>query len=117
MRTSEIAVIALLALGLPGVARADDWLGPDKALHFGVSTGLGFGGYAISATFTESEPPRAIIGASFSLSLGIAKELYDWRFGGDASWKDFAWDAAGTTVGVLTAWLIDHFIFDCLGCD
>ena len=56
MRTAR-RFLPALALGLAAAvtpARAsaadpDPWLGPDKALHFGISAGLAGGGYALSA--------------------------------------------------------------------
>ncbi len=85
----------------------DDWFGPDKALHFSVSALLAGAGYAATAPFTERTAVRVGVGAGFALSLGIAKELYDATGAGDPSWRDFTWDALGTGVGVLTAWLVD----------
>ena len=104
---------ALAAVALPARANAadpDPWLGPDKALHFGVSAGLGGGGYAVSALFLEQPWQRALAGSGFSLTLGAGKELYDLSGHGDASWKDFTWDVAGTAVGIGIALLVDAAI-------
>lgn len=105
------AVLVALGVGLTltrGVrAEPDPWFGRDKALHFGVSVVLGGGGYAASAPLFDERWQRALAGASFSLSLGAAKELHDLSGAGNASWKDFAWDVAGTGVGVGIALLID----------
>ncbi|MBK9036540.1 MAG: hypothetical protein IPL61_35710 [Myxococcales bacterium] len=51
VRHGLAAAGALTALvSMPPPARADDdWLGPDKALHFGASAGLAAGGYGASA--------------------------------------------------------------------
>jgi putative lipoprotein len=85
----------------------DDWWGRDKALHFGVSAGLGAAGYGASSLLFERRLERAAGGAVFSLTLGAAKELHDLSGSGDASWKDFTWDVAGTAVGVGIALLVD----------
>jgi putative lipoprotein len=85
----------------------DDWFGADKALHFSVSALLGGAGYGVTAMLTERTAVRVGVGAGFALSLGIAKELYDATGAGDPSWRDLTWDALGTGVGVLTAWLVD----------
>lgn len=103
--------LLLLLCGAPQRAAAEDsWWGADKALHFGVSAGLAGGGYALSVPIVDAPWARATIGASFSLTLGIAKELYDWSGAGDASWRDFTWDVIGTATGVLVAlgveWLV-----------
>jgi putative lipoprotein len=99
-------VLALLTFARP--ARADDeWLGRDKALHFGVSVALSAGGYAGSSLFLEKPWQRALAGSLFSLSIGAGKEGFDALTGGDASFKDFAWDAAGTFVGAGVAFSVD----------
>ena len=103
----------LAVFGTATSARASDgdpWWGRDKALHFGVSAGLGASGYAVSSLVLESRLERAAAGAAFSLTLGAGKELYDLSSGGDASWKDFTWDVAGTSVGVGIALLVDLMI-------
>lgn len=104
-------VVALLLGGYAQQAAAQDaWWGADKALHFSVSAGLAAGGYAIAVPIIDAPWARATIGASFSLTLGIAKELYDLSGAGDASWRDFTWDVLGTATGVLLAlgveWLV-----------
>ena len=99
-----LALIAQIFAATP--ARADDWLGRDKALHFSFSVVLGGAGYGGSALFLEKPWARALAGAGFSLTLGGAKELYDIKHG-DPSWKDFTWDAAGTAVGLGVGYLVD----------
>ena len=43
-----------------------------------------------------------IVGASFSFSIGLGKELYDKKSGrGTASWKDVVADVVGIAVGLL----------------
>ena len=100
------SVLALASWARP-CAADDAWFGPDKALHFGFSLALSAGGYAASSSFVHEPWQRAIVGSAFALSLGAAKEGYDALSGGDPSWRDFAWDAAGTTVGVGIAFSID----------
>lgn len=102
-----LAVSALSTLSRAAAAEEDAWFGRDKALHFGVSVALGGGGYALSAPVLDERWQRAAAGSAFSLSIGAAKELYDLSGAGNASYKDFAWDVAGTVVGVGIAWLID----------
>ncbi|MCA9674948.1 MAG: hypothetical protein KC464_07940, partial [Myxococcales bacterium] len=92
----------------PGVARADDWLGRDKALHFGASATLAVGGYAVSTIWLERHDQRAGAGAAVALSAGVAKELWDATGRGDPSWKDLTWDVVGTVVGVAVSLLVDR---------
>jgi len=88
-------------------ADPDPWFGSDKALHFGVSAAISGGVYAISATQFESRTPPLLLGAGVSLAAGAGKELADLAGAGDPSWKDFAWDAIGTVVGLGVAYSID----------
>ncbi len=81
-------VFALLALPRPAHA-ADEQLGRDKALHFGVSVALSAGGYAGSSLFLEKPWQRsALAGSLFSLSVGAGKKASMPSPGGDASFKD-----------------------------
>jgi len=110
---AAIAILACVTFG-PMAARADDpdpWLGHDKMLHFGVSTGLAAGGYALGALVWDGTGERLAAGAGFSLAIGAAKELVDMAGYGDPSWRDFAWDVVGTGAGLLLAWSVDELIF------
>ena len=104
------ALVLLLSLGSRAAAQ-DSWWGADKALHFSVSMGLAGGGYALAVPLVDAPWARATIGASFALTLGIAKELYDLSGAGDASWRDLTWDVIGAATGVLIAlgveWLVE----------
>jgi putative lipoprotein len=108
--TTLVAVIRsfalLLVLCLASPARADDWWGRDKGLHFGISIALGAGGYAGSSLLVQPRWARAAIGGGFAIGVGGAKELWDIRHG-DPSWRDFTWDVAGSAVGVTVAYLLD----------
>jgi putative lipoprotein len=96
----------------PRAARAEDaWWGGDKALHFGVSVALSATGYAASSLVFDKPWQRALAGSAFSLGLGAAKETYDAFSGGDPSWKDLAWDSAGTFVGASVSVTVDVTCF------
>jgi putative lipoprotein len=86
---------------------ADEFFGPDKALHFGVSAGFSIGAYAASTLFLDEPWQRAVFSSAVTLSLGAAKEGWDALGHGTPSLADFAWDAAGTTVGVSVALTLD----------
>lgn len=96
-----------LAPRLASADESDPWWGKDKALHFGVSVGLSAGGYGVSSLVLDERWQRATAGAAFSLTLGIGKELWDLSGHGNASYKDFAWDVAGTLVGTGLALALD----------
>lgn len=108
MRTGAALVIATLGAMLSPVrARADEWLGADKALHLSVSGALAIGGYVLAVPLFDERAPRIVLGASVALTLGIAKELADLAGAGDPSWRDIFWDVVGTATGVLLAWVVD----------
>jgi putative lipoprotein len=104
-------VVALsLTSGSASASDTDPWLGPDKALHFGVSMGLAAGGYAAASPWLETRGERVLAGSAFSLTLGAGKELWDLAGHGDPSWRDFTWDVLGTAAGVALAVGIDALL-------
>jgi putative lipoprotein len=105
-------LVLLLLCCWPRNARADEWWGRDKALHFTVSVGLSSASYALVAPLTEHREYRVMAAAGTSLAIGAGKEGYDALGNGDPSWRDFAWDVAGTAVGVLIAYAVDCIIVD-----
>ncbi len=90
--------ILMLLAGASSAAAAcepgrDDWMGRDKAAHFGASFALGVAGSRLT-----TEPWEAV---GLALIPGVAKELYD--AGQDCnrfSWKDMGWNVAGAVLGV-----------------
>ncbi|MBI6528952.1 YfiM family lipoprotein [Proteus vulgaris] len=80
----------------------DNWRGKDKAQHFLFSMVASAGANAYAAHQNYGHKEGVLIGLSFSISLGAAKELYDSRPEGTGwSWHDFAYDVAGATAGSL----------------
>ena len=104
---AAIAIAATLSTGSRAQATEDGSWGRDKALHFGVSAGLGATGYGLSSLVLKPRWQRAASGAGFSLSLGAAKEIMDMHGTGTASERDMAWNVVGTATGVGLAWLAD----------
>jgi uncharacterized protein YfiM (DUF2279 family) len=89
---------------------ADPWLSRDKAFHFDVSAGIAAAGYGVSAAWLVDARWKALaIGGGLALAVGAGKEIVDATgiFGGDASWKDFSWDAIGAVAGLAIAWGVD----------
>jgi putative lipoprotein len=107
-RTATLLVAGGLVLAGRTARGEDRWLGRDKGLHAAASAVIAAAGYAASAPWIDAPAGRAAVGASLALSVGAAKEVWDARTGGDPSWKDFAWDAIGTAVGIGVALLVDH---------
>ena len=82
----------------------DGWFSSDKAKHFFMSA------FVQSLTYgtlrgVGASHGSALVGATMTTAaVGIGKERYDARTGGDPSWRDLAWDAAGAgAVSVLLA--------------
>lgn len=101
--------VFLASLSTAARARADDdpWFGRDKVLHFSISALLAGGAYTVTATQSRSRFVPLLVGGGVALAAGAAKEGVDALGFGTASWKDFAWDAAGTIVGLGIAWSLD----------
>jgi putative lipoprotein len=101
---------AALLAGGRAPARAegrDDWFGHDKALHFEATFAISAVGYAGAAMATDRVSLRLAAGAALGLGAGAGKELWDLSGHGDASWRDFTWDAVGTAAGLAVAATID----------
>ena len=110
---SRFLLSLLLSLLLaPPVGRAlDDPLGADKAQHWGGCTVLSLGGYGAASLWSPDRGQRFLLGVSFSVFVGLGKELYDGVSGtGTASAWDLAWDGLGALTGGLVALLIDHWL-------
>ena len=80
----------------------DNWQGKDKAQHFLFSMAASAAANAYADHQNYSHKEGLLIGLTFSISLGAAKELYDSRPNGTGwSWHDFAYDVAGAAAGSL----------------
>jgi putative lipoprotein len=108
---ATLLFILVCSTGAAAQADPDPWFAPDKALHFSFSAGLAGLGYGGAALFTEDRRVRLAVGAGVALTAGIAKELLDLTGLGRPSWKDLAWDVAGTAVGLVLSWLLDTYVF------
>ncbi|HNR66480.1 MAG TPA: hypothetical protein PKN04_03775 [bacterium] len=93
---SQTAVDSL-RLPLAKTKKFDAWFAKDKADHLIASSFLvGLGYYAAKQELDRSHPAACNSAVVFSLSLGIAKELYDGTSKtGTPSWKDLVADMAG----------------------
>lgn len=102
------AALALLITASAPPAGAGSWTGYDKVQHFTFSFLFTLGiQYGLESKL-DIERWRALpisIGASFS--IGLAKELYDWKLGtpGYASYRDMVANGAGIAgATVVIAW-------------
>lgn len=107
-----LVLLSVLLAGRPAQgASGDEWLGADKAKHFGVTLGLAGLGYGGGALLFDSPRARLLSGAALGMGVGLGKELYDLGRGSRFSFKDLAWDAVGTTTGLALSWLIERLFF------
>jgi putative lipoprotein len=110
---ATLVVYLFLASRVSAQTQAPDrWWARDKAIHYSVSLMLAADGYAVASAYTDRPAWRALWGAAFSLSAGLAKEFYDESRGRYVSGRDLAWDALGTATGTTVAWLIDRCFFE-----
>lgn len=106
----RITLISFVVIFLTQISSADNnkkdsWLGKDKFQHFAVSAFYS-GGISIVGNrhFDMTRDNSIILGASVTISLGGAKEIYDRsRPEETSSIKDFIWDIGGTLVGAVIA--------------
>jgi putative lipoprotein len=109
-----VVLYSLLSLVAPRVARADTdrWLARDKAQHFAATAGIALGGYGGAALLDAETRWRVAIGLGAGMAAGLAKEAWDLSGRGDASWRDVAWDAIGSGVGVLVGFVVEWWLSD-----
>jgi uncharacterized protein YfiM (DUF2279 family) len=83
----------------------DRWLAQDKLEHLGASAFFSGVCYSICRDFYHNRKgPSLYFSASFTLGLGICKEVYDRnKPGGRFSHKDLAVDVVGIGLGLLIA--------------
>ncbi len=94
-----------IGLALTG---SGDWDGPDKALHFGASAGIGAGAYFAGALVEPAPWRRLPLAFTASLAVGLAKEVHDATAGRSFSGPDLVFDALGAATGVLIAWFLEE---------
>src|SRR4051812_37962306 len=76
------SIVLAIVVAAPEARAADDLFGRDKALHFAASAGIALGGYGGATLFTETRPPRLMVGGGLALLAGVAKEIADRYTGG-----------------------------------
>lgn len=87
--------------GSPGARPDDGWLSADKVKHFLTSAFVQSLAYG-SLRGVGASHGTALVGATVTTAaVGVGKELYDARTGGDPSVRDLAWDAAGAGAASL----------------
>ena len=77
---------------------SDRWLAPDKAKHFFMAAFIQSVSFGALRAVGASRRSGLAGATAVTAAVSIGKELYDRTSGGDPSWKDLAWDAAGLLV-------------------
>lgn len=92
-------LLLVFSLGFP--ARGDQWFAADKLKHFLATNAVQTAHYSMLRV-AGVEKREALMGAAvLTMGVGLAKELRDARGASGFSWKDLAWDAAGTGTATL----------------
>jgi uncharacterized protein YfiM (DUF2279 family) len=82
--------------------RDDGWVSADKAKHFFMSAFVESVSFSALRTARVSRGEALTIATVATAGVGIGKEIYDRKFGGDPSVKDLVADGAG----ILAAGLV-----------
>jgi putative lipoprotein len=85
--------------------KPDRWLAQDKLEHLAASAFFSGVSYSICRDFYSNRKEASLyFSASFTLGLGVGKEIYDRKKpGGRFSYKDLVADIAGIGLGLLIA--------------
>lgn len=90
---SNIIILLMITTGL---------FGPDKILHFTYSAGLtGLSNHVMESQLNLTHEKSRTISISFSMTVGIGKELFDLKKKKKFGLDDLIWDLAGIGVGYL----------------
>lgn len=79
----------------------DRWLGRDKLYHFTASALIHSATHSVLRANSRGYREAAWTAAGVTMSIGLAKEVWDRRSGRFLSLKDLAADAAGSGTGAV----------------
>lgn len=90
-------IFALHTAHGPGTASdgSDRWFAMDKAKHFFMAAFVQTVSFSALRAIGVGYRPSLAGATVTAAAVGIGKELYDLKTGGDASWKDLTWDGIG----------------------
>lgn len=80
---------------------SDRWLGRDKLYHFAASAVIHSTTHAVLRANGHGYRDAAWTAAGVTVTIGVAKELWDRHSGRVVSYKDLVADAAGTGTGAI----------------
>jgi uncharacterized protein YfiM (DUF2279 family) len=97
----RVALLLTLHFGGPP-GSGDRWFSADKTKHFLTSAFVQSVSFSALRTTGIARSTSLLGATAVAGTVGVGKELYDKRFGGDPSLKDLVWDAGGiATVSFL----------------
>lgn len=97
-----LVFVFTLHVGSSVRADSDDrWRSNDKARHFLTSAFLDCLSYSALRTARVSRTGALVRAAALTAGVGIGKEVYDLKFGGDPSLKDLTADGAGIAAATV----------------
>jgi putative lipoprotein len=103
-----LLIVSVIVSGCASVPfRKDPWVSTDKIGHF-CASGL-IAGAATAAAHAEggNADEAFLVGMGVTLSIGLAKEIYDGHFHNRWSWKDIMWNVLGGLAGYFAARAIE----------
>jgi putative lipoprotein len=96
-----ILVAGSLSFGGPPRDPPDRWFARDKALHFTASALIQSLGHSVLRANGHGYRDAAWTAAGMTMTVGVAKELWDRNRGRYVSVKDLTADAVGTGAGAV----------------
>jgi putative lipoprotein len=94
-------LLVAFTLHFGSVPPNDPWFGTDKAQHFFMSAFIQSVSFSALRATRLSRTNSLLAATLVSSAVGIGKEIYDAKHGGDPSLKDLTWDAAGIAAASL----------------
>jgi putative lipoprotein len=110
MRFGLVVLFGSFQFGAPPerAPDGDRWFGRDKAYHFAASAAIQSLAHGVlRSTGRDYRTASGVAGAT-TLTVGVAKEVYDRADGRSFSWKDLAADAAGGVTGAVVVRQVDR---------
>jgi putative lipoprotein len=101
-------LLFMATFGGPPRAPQDSWFGRDKLAHFAVSAVVQGAAHAALRSVGNDYAHASRGAAVVTLTVGVGKELWDRKRGGDASVRDLAWDSIGGITGAVAARQVDR---------
>jgi uncharacterized protein YfiM (DUF2279 family) len=77
----------------------DRWFAPDKMKHFFMAAFVQSASFSALRAAKMSKSSSLATASALTAGVSIGKEIHDRQSGGEFSFKDLTWDAAGMAAG------------------